>query len=94
MHSKWFPPQVQDPSAAPESPSPNNLLSSAVYQEVRLPGVLHLHLLPPLPFPPLAGQARLCHSDEELSKSLKASKLHQWFNSSGHFTEGVDFAYW
>ena len=23
-----------------------------------------------------------------------ASKYHQWFKSYGHFTEGVDFAYW
>ena len=57
MHSKGFPPKVQDPSAARESPSPDNLLSSAVYQKVRLHGVLHLHLLPPLPIPPPAGQA-------------------------------------
>ena len=31
MHSNGFPPQVQGPSAAPESPSPDNLLSNAVY---------------------------------------------------------------
>ena len=32
-------------------------------------------------------------SDEELSKSRRASKSHQWFKSYGHFTEGVDVAY-
>ena len=32
---------------------------------------------------------RLCCNDEELSKSGRASKLHQWFKSYGHFTEGV-----
>ena len=37
---------------------------------------------------------RLCHSDQELSKSGRASKSHQWFQSYGHFTEWVDFAYW
>ena len=36
----------------------------------------------------------LCHTDQELSKSQRASKSHQWFKSDGHFTEGVDFAYW
>ena len=36
---------------------------------------------------------RLCHSDQELSKSWRASKSHQWFKSYGHFTEGVDFVY-
>ena len=35
-----------------------------------------------------------CHSDQELSKSRRASKSHQWFKSYGHFTEGVGFAYW
>ena len=34
------------------------------------------------------------HSDQELSKSRRASKSHQWFKSYGHFTEGVDLAYW
>ena len=34
---------------------------------------------------------RLCHSDQELSTSWRASKSHQWFKSYGHFTEGVDF---
>ena len=37
---------------------------------------------------------RLCHSDKEHSKSQRASKLDQWLKSYGHFTEGVDFAYW
>ena len=25
---------------------------------------------------------------------VNAYKLHHWFKSNGHFTEGVDFAYW
>ena len=29
-------------------------------------------------------------SDIELLKSQKASKLHHWFKSSGHFSDGVD----
>ena len=32
--------------------------------------------------------------DQELSKSQRALKSNQWFKSYGHFTEGVDFAYW
>jgi hypothetical protein len=36
----------------------------------------------------------LSHSDQELSKSRRASNTHQWFKSYGHFTEGVDLAYW
>ena len=34
------------------------------------------------------------HSDQNVSKSQRASKSPQWFKSYGHFTEGVDFAYW
>ena len=37
---------------------------------------------------------RLCHSDQELSKSRRASKSNLWFKSYGHFTKGVDFASW
>ena len=37
---------------------------------------------------------RLCHSSKKLSKSGRASKLHHWYKSYGHFSEGVDFAYW
>ena len=37
---------------------------------------------------------KLCQSDEELSKSQRTSKSHQWFKSYEHFTEVVDFAYW
>ena len=37
---------------------------------------------------------RLCDSDRALSKSRRALKSHQWFKSCGHFTEGVDIAYW
>ena len=44
-------------------------------------------------FPLTALRGVLCHSDEELSKYVRASKSHQWSNSYGHFTEGVDFAY-
>ena len=36
---------------------------------------------------------RLCHSDKELSKSQRESKLHHWFKSYGHFSGGVDFAH-
>ena len=32
--------------------------------------------------------------DQELSKSQRASKSHQWFKSYSHFNEGVDLAYW
>ena len=37
---------------------------------------------------------RLCHSGQKLFKSRRASKSHQWFQSYGHFTDGVNFAYW
>ena len=36
----------------------------------------------------------LCHSDHKLSKSQRASQSYQWFKIYGHFTEGVDQAYW
>ena len=42
----------------------------------------------------LSGTIKLCHSYKRLSKSWKATKLHHWFKSYGHFIEGVDFAYW
>ena len=55
-------------------------------------------------FPPIAFRRRhaqtvtdlpvICHSDQKLSKSQRASKSYQWFESHGNFTEGVDFAYW
>ena len=35
-----------------------------------------------------------CHSDQDLSKSHRASKSVQWFKSYGLFTEEVDFACW
>ena len=31
---------------------------------------------------------------KQLSKYWRVSKSHQWFNSYGHFTEGMDLAYW
>ena len=31
---------------------------------------------------------------KNFQKSQRASKSHQWFKSYGHFTEGVDLAYW
>ena len=37
---------------------------------------------------------RLCHIDQELSKSRRESKSLQWYKIYGHFTEGVDLAYW
>ena len=43
---------------------------------------------------PYSWVVRVCHSDQDLSKSWRASKSHQWFKSYGPFTEGVDFAYW
>ena len=36
---------------------------------------------------------RLCHRDNDLSKSQRASKSHQWFKSFSHFTEGVEIAH-
>ena len=35
---------------------------------------------------------RLCQSDQDISKSRRASKYNQWFKIYGHFTEGMDFA--
>ena len=29
------------------------------------------------------------HSDQQLSKSRRASQSHQWFKSYGYFTDGV-----
>ena len=47
------------------------------------------------PAPGFARSAnKLCHSDQELSKSQRTSKSHQRVKSYGHFTEGVDFDYW
>ena len=37
---------------------------------------------------------RLCHNDQDLSKPRRASKSLLWSKSNGHFTEGVDLAYW
>ena len=45
------------PLTAPKPPSSHYLSAGAVHQEVGLPGVLHLPLLPPLPLPPPAGHA-------------------------------------
>ena len=58
------------------------------------------------PFPPTALRCRnaqtvrdrssvykMNYKDQELFKSRRISKSHQWLNSYAHFTEGVDFAY-
>ena len=51
------------------------------------------------PFPPTALRRRHAQtvrdsssSDQDLSKSPRASTSDEWFKSNGHFTEGVDFA--
>ena len=62
---------------APESSSPDNFAAGAVHQEVCLPGVLHLHLLPPLPLPPPAGQAAPLANLRDPDQQHRAGRAHR-----------------